>query len=87
MDLLRVAKPRRNEHSAIGKPVEEGRGTRLPVALQTCGKLRIALRDALENEVVALHVRQARSGLRRQSDRRREREERDCDSGGDPNDA
>ncbi len=68
--LLGVTQPCRDQHAAIRQPVEESRLPRLLVALHTRGEVRIALRYSLEDEVVALHVRQSRRGrCRRPADR------------------
>ena len=54
MYLFDVAEPRRNQHRAIGQPVEKRGFARLPVLAQPFGQLSIARRDAFEYEIAAL---------------------------------
>ncbi len=73
MHLLDVAESGGDEHAAIRKPIQEGGRARLLVALQARRDLLIGFRDALEDEVAALDVRQAwRSGVRRRDGANRE---------------
>ncbi len=60
MDLLDVPEPGGDEHSPIRKPVQESRRTRLLVALQARGNLRVRAGNAFEDETAALDVRQVR---------------------------
>ena len=54
MDLVDLAKARRDQHAAIGKPVNKACLPSVQVALDTLGERRVGGRDALQNEVAAL---------------------------------
>ena len=78
MHLIDFAKAGRDQHAAIGKPIEKACLACMQIPLNALGELRIGRGNALQNEIAALLVhrrRQLRLSLSRAIRRGRQRQQ------------
>lgn len=57
MDLLDFAKTSRDEHAAVGQPIEKSSLSGMLITFEPCGERGIRGWDTFQNEIAALLVR------------------------------